>query len=201
MDLGVLRTDDFSYAKHIHSICLKANRICGMVLRLFTTKSVEFKMRVFQTYIRPIIEYAAPVWNPTLDIGLTARLEQVLRRYTLRLLWHEKHKKLTYEYDERLKVKVVMAPSLQTRRRLIDLLFAYKVLHGLIRVHPTSVGLEKSSLPTCSSNIGIRVRGANSKTVSRSYNFRISRCWNSLPVKTKTQTSHRSFKSVLQCST
>ena len=41
-------------------------------------------MRLFNTYVRPIVEYAAPIWNPT-EQGLTAKLLRVQWRFTRRL--------------------------------------------------------------------------------------------------------------------
>ena len=76
-DLEILRSSDFSYAGHVHSVCMKANRMYGMILALSKTKTQEFKMKIFLTYIRLIVEYAASIWNPELDVGLTAKLEQV----------------------------------------------------------------------------------------------------------------------------
>ena len=73
-DLGIMRSSDFSYATHVGSVCMKANRMSSMILALFKIKTPEFKMKIFLVYIRPIIEYAAPVGNPVLDGGLIAKL-------------------------------------------------------------------------------------------------------------------------------
>ena len=74
-DLGNMRSSDISYAAHVHSVCLKANRMCGMVLALFKIKTQEFKLKIFLTYIISVVEYAAPVWNSKLNVSLTARQE------------------------------------------------------------------------------------------------------------------------------
>ena len=66
-------------------------------------------MKLFLTFIKLIVEYAASVWNPELDVGFAARLERVQKWFTRRLLWHEK-----LAYEERL--KLVSVPTLYTRR-------------------------------------------------------------------------------------
>ena len=63
-DLGVTRTCDFRYKEHVNQICLKASRMAGMVLKLFSSKDIRFLTQVFVTYVRPLAEYASVIWNP-----------------------------------------------------------------------------------------------------------------------------------------
>ena len=63
-DLGETRKSEFHYKVHVDAMCLKAARLSGMVARLFSTRSREFLMKLFLTYIRPSLEYASIIWNP-----------------------------------------------------------------------------------------------------------------------------------------
>ena len=81
-------------------------------------------MRLFNTYVRPIVEYAAPIWNPT-EQGLTVQLERVQRRFTRRLFVPR-----ALNYEARLKELEIM--SLAARKNYLDLIIAYKLLHGFI---------------------------------------------------------------------
>ena len=63
MDLGVMRDRSFSYDVHIRNVALKSIRlvcIVCMVLKAFSTRSVEFMVKIFAAYIRPVLEYVYP---------------------------------------------------------------------------------------------------------------------------------------------
>ena len=80
-DLGLLRTSDFFYTELISSVVDNALRCSGMLLRAFSLRQRAFMLKLFITYVRPIVEYASSVWNPTL-IGLRSEVENVQRRFT-----------------------------------------------------------------------------------------------------------------------
>ena len=61
-------------------------------------------------------------------------------RFTRRLLWCEK-----LSYDKRL--KLISVPTLYTRRKYIDLIVAFKTLHGCLDINLVSIGLVLSTLP------------------------------------------------------
>ena len=71
-DLGVIRISDFSYATQIRSVVRKASCLSGMLFRAFLSRNVLFIIKLNIAYVRPIIEYASTVWNPT-SIGLNGR--------------------------------------------------------------------------------------------------------------------------------
>ena len=190
-DLGIMRSSDFSYVAHVHSVCMKANRMCGMILTLFKTKTPEFKMKIFLTHIRPVVKYAALVWNPKLDVDLTTRLEQVQKRFTRRLLWCEK-----LSYDER--IKLVREPTFFTTRRYFDLIVAFKTLHGCLNINPASVSLALSTLPTHCYDSNVTVLCPSTKYVARSFNYHIARIWNSLPMSTKLMFFLHALKNALK---
>ena len=60
-DLGLLRTSDFLYTEHIWSIVDIALRCSGMLLRSFSSRQRAFMLKLFVTYVRPIVEYASSV--------------------------------------------------------------------------------------------------------------------------------------------
>ena len=50
-DLRIMRSSEFSYTVHVHFVCMKANRVCGMILTLFKNKTPDFKIKIILTYI------------------------------------------------------------------------------------------------------------------------------------------------------
>ena len=78
-DLGITISHDPSWSDHIHDVINKASRVLGVIKRVLGSKSrTEFSL-LYKSLVRPILEYAAPVWCPFLvkDIVL---LENVQRR-------------------------------------------------------------------------------------------------------------------------
>ena len=132
MDLGIACSDSFTICKHIHAIAMRASRLAGMVMEIFSIRDAKFLLKVFCTYIRPIVKYASPVWSFQ-DAESRVLLENVQRRYTKRIAGMQN---LTYE--ERL--VALRLQSLQHQRLFNDLLLAFKSLHSFA-VQPESLGL------------------------------------------------------------
>ena len=84
MDLGVMRDRPFSCDVHIRNVALKATRLVGMVLKAFSSRNVEFMVKISAAYIRPVLEYASIVWSPS-SVALIDLLNKVQRRFTKRL--------------------------------------------------------------------------------------------------------------------
>ena len=186
-DLGVIRTSDFRYKSHIDSICLKASRLSAMIFRLFSTRSRSFMCKLFLTYVRPLLEYASTVWNPK-EIGLCEQLEAIQRKFTRRLFGRN-----APVYEQRL--NLLNMPSLFSRRDNADLTFAFKLIHNIIDLDKSAVGIELSQGITRSSGIDLRVRRAKYEYVKKCFNYSIAHKWNKLPVTTKTAKSLSDFKS------
>ncbi len=79
-DLGVIISGTGKFHEHVSATVAKANRMVGLVKRSFRTRDPATMSRIYNMYIRPVIEYASPVWNPVLK-GQIKALEQVQRRF------------------------------------------------------------------------------------------------------------------------
>ena len=42
MDLGIARSDSFTYSKHIHAIAMRASHLAGMVMKIFSAHDAKF---------------------------------------------------------------------------------------------------------------------------------------------------------------
>jgi len=69
---------------YINDIVRKAHAWANMIHRCFISQNVTLLVRVFVTYLCPLLEYNCVVWSPgpVRDIML---IEQVQRRFTKRL--------------------------------------------------------------------------------------------------------------------
>ena len=77
--LGVNISDDLSWTKHIHEITQKANNLTSMLRRNISTLPSNIKEKCYQALVRPTVEYASTVWDPTKTIDID-KIEFLQRR-------------------------------------------------------------------------------------------------------------------------
>jgi len=65
-DLGVTDDKHFSFSAHINKVVTKAAQRAKLILMCFSTRDPVVLMRAFNTYVRPILEYATVAWSPVL---------------------------------------------------------------------------------------------------------------------------------------
>ena len=129
-DLGVFISHDLKWSAHVDYIYNNASSVSYHVLKTFKSKNISTLKKVFVTYIRPKLEYNSPVWSPYLIKDIT-KVERVQRHFT----------KVAFlrcgvdfvSYDDRL--RKLNIKSLQERRIYFDLVFLYKIIHGLTNLH------------------------------------------------------------------
>ena len=82
--------------------------------------------RAFNVYVRPLLEYASPVWSPQYSYQVD-KVESVQRRFTKRLRAYS-----YLNYPSRLNELALM--SLEKRRLVKDLVLTYKIIFGLLDI-------------------------------------------------------------------
>ena len=103
-------------------------RQSALILRCFLSRDASNLKFAFYAYVRPILEYASPIWSPHTqkDIDL---LENVQRRYTKSI-----SKLHSLPYTTRL--SRLNIPTLSSRRTHIDLCTVYRILHNHTHLDP-----------------------------------------------------------------
>lgn len=99
-DLGVIITSDLTWSEHILSVTRRANKLVYLLRKIFQDCSPQTAAKLYRTYVRPILEFAGPVWHPDLVRDSTL-LETVQRRFT-RLSYG----RIRPTYEERLVIWV-----------------------------------------------------------------------------------------------
>ena len=144
---------------------------------------------MFKVFVRPILEYASPVWAPGQMRDIEA-LESVQRRFTSRLPGLG-----SLGYLPRL-IACNLEP-LELRRIKADLVFMYKIMHGLVDVpvHALFTLLPVSSTRSHSQRVSVPLP----RTVTRANTFapRICKIWNSLQENTVNAASAQQFVTCL----
>ena len=78
-DLGVTVSSDLSWIDEVNVTVNKANKLLGLVHRTVGSSNSGAFSTLYKSLVRPVLEYAAPVWNPYLVKDVLA-LERVQRR-------------------------------------------------------------------------------------------------------------------------
>jgi hypothetical protein len=189
-DLGLIRTSDCSSDAHVRGIIGRASGTMGLMWRVFSSRKLTFLMRLFKTYIRPVMEYASSSWN-TSRPGLVRELEAIQRRFTKRLRGLGSH---TYE----ARLQHLSLQSLEARRLQADLLMVHKVLTGQIDVTPASVGITVSTNSTRGAGINLVVSRAANSTTAQTFSLRVPSMYNRLPSNVKTLKTLSTFRRHVQ---
>ena len=132
-DLGVHFTGNGKFHEHINHIVKAATNVAAWVLRTFVTRNKWVMKVLLQSLVVPHLEYACPVWCP-FDKAQIRMLENVQRRFTSRIAeyqsWDTGSPICTMNYWDRLADLRIY--SLQRRRERFMILYAYRVVIGLI---------------------------------------------------------------------
>ena len=75
-DLGITISSDLSWSEHVNVTVNKANKLLGLVYRAEGSSNSGTFSTLYKSLVRPILEYAAAVWNPYLVKDVLA-LERV----------------------------------------------------------------------------------------------------------------------------
>ena len=125
-DLGITITKrDLSWGNHFSIIVNKANKVLGSIRRSIGTANVDVFSMMYKSLLRPILEYAAPVWSPYLVKDIHT-LENVQRRASTLPL---NQRKGDMSYEDRC--KLLKWPTLSDRRSFLSLVGeCYKIVFG-----------------------------------------------------------------------
>ena len=142
---------------------------------------------LFKALVRPILEYAAPVWCPQLKKHIQL-IEQVQRRFTKRILGLS-----DMEYQDRL--RKLKLPSLAYRRVRGDLIEVYKITHFHYDVKTTNNLLTELNVGlTRGHQFKLSKVATSSSSFQHFFSNRIVNTWNSLPSSAVHASSLNAFK-------
>ena len=185
--LGVLISSDLSWSQHISYICSRAKRQLGLLYRHFyrDTEPNSLKM-LYLTQVRPLLEYAVPVWDPYFVKDVEA-LESV-QKFAAKMCTKSWQR---WSYSEQL--RALNLTTLKERRDYLKLCFLYKVFNNLIFFPESPLELRPPSA-TRSHDLTLDVPFAHTGAFYNSFFCQTPRLWNELPQEVVTSTSIASFK-------
>lgn len=132
VDLGITLDSKLRLHIHIDKICSKAFKNLGFILRNSRDfKSSNTKITLFNSIVRSGLEYCSVAWNPYYDVYIK-RIESVQKRFLWHLTYSCNLAKKISSYNDRLAHFKI--ESLADRRRMLDIVFLYKLANGHIDV-------------------------------------------------------------------
>ena len=189
--LGVNISDDMSWSNHIRATVNKGNKTVGFLRRNFRECTTTVKAATYKTMVRPVLEYASTVWDPS-NQGDIEALEMVQRR-AARYVFNN-YTDRTPGCVTSMLVNLKWEP-LAERRATNRLLMLFKIQNGLVDINATHL-LKKSDS---------RTRGAEKlyqehtkySVLHNSFFPRTIRQWNKLPSALTETPSLEHFKAGL----
>jgi len=173
-DLGVYMEPNLSFNRHISITCSKARARCAIYFKTFVSRDIYSMKLFFITYVRPLLEFASPIWNPILISQINA-LESVQRYFTNKIPTCS-----FLPYKRRL--EILNLDSLLKRRNVADQVFVFSILNGSTNcsLYPY---LELAN-PTITRGHDLRILRPVLNLASSQQNLisRICPTWNKLPI-------------------
>ena len=172
-----------------HYIVGKANRVLGLIRRTFGSKDPVAVKTAYNVLVRPILEYACPVWNPHLVKHIHS-IESIQRRATRLICGSVK------SYSERL--AELNWSTLELRRKYLCLVQLYKIIHGFSDVDYTRyIDLTGPTRTRRNHDFKIRPRAVRTNYFKFSFFNRYVNDWNSLRNSVMSASSLNAFKNRL----
>lgn len=189
LDLGVVVSSSLKWSDHISKVVKRANSTIYMLKTAFRRPSPELLKRLYVSYVRPILEYAAIIWSPNLvkDIQL---LEGVQHRATRMI---DGFSSLPYE----TRLQILDLPHLSARRQRGDLIYTYRILNNHLSADLTNL---------FTINTDSRLRGHSLKLSHEKFRTNFRQCffanrvfsaWNGLTDEIVTASNVNLFKNRL----
>ena len=123
---GVTITKDLTWGKHVDNIRAKANQQLAFIRRNIRTRSSSTKETLYNTLVRPRIEYAATVWDP--HISKQKHSLEMVQRRAARWVTNRHHNTSSVS-DMRHSLGW---RSLEYRRAISRLCMLFQIYHGSI---------------------------------------------------------------------
>jgi len=186
VDLGVTLDHSLSLSQHIAKLSVKGHRVANLISKFFLSRDVNSLVKAFITYVRPRLEYCSVAWNPSLKKDIESS-EKVQWRFTKRLPGLQR---LTY--CQRL--NKLQLESLELRRLRLNLIFACKLVFGLIDLNLSDFLKLRTDYRHRGHKYKLFLPGCRSNTRHNFFTYRAGRIWNNLPADNTDFSNLNSFK-------
>jgi hypothetical protein len=184
-DLGVFISADLKFSRQCAEVEKKANKVLGYIGRQFKSRDKEIILTLYNTLVRPLLEYAVQFWSPTL-IQDIKRLEKVQARAT-KMISSIRH----MGYQRRLRELDLF--SLEKRRLRGQLIETFKILKGFNNIDYRNL-FTLNDHPTRNHGLKLQPKRFNTRPCGDLMTYKIINVWNRLPPAVTASESVETFK-------
>ncbi|KAG6452984.1 hypothetical protein O3G_MSEX007903 [Manduca sexta] len=129
-DLGIIFDRKINFKNHFDHVISNSSKLSGFLVReMKIFKEPLVTISIYNSIIRSMLEYSSPVWNPFYQAH-SNRIEMVQKRFLYHLCYSDNKCRTFNSYLEKL--NHYRMTTLKVRRKISDLIFLYKLLHGKI---------------------------------------------------------------------
>ena len=189
-DLGILFQNNLKFDEHISKITSAANSRLGIIKFAFHKIVQAGFMILYIAYVRPLLEYGTPIWQPFLRKHEKA-IEQIQRRATKLI-----HGIGELSYSERL--RKLNLPTLYYRRRRSDMIHVFRILKKFDHIDSDSFFTLNNGITRKNHIYKLEKPRCSSSHKLHSFSHRIINDWNDLPKEVGEVDSINGFKSILE---
>ena len=190
--LGVTITSDLNWNTHIDNITAKANRTLGFIRRNIRISSPTIKTLAYNSLVRPLLEYASPVWDPYTKLNID-KIEMVQRRAA---------RFATNRYHNTSSVTNMLSTlqwrSLADRRVDARLCLMFKIVHGLVEIPHQKYLIPFTRSSRIHHNLAFQIPHSKADYHLFSFFPRTIRVWNTLPLSFVNSPNIEIFKTKVQ---
>ena len=172
-DLGIMISTDLKFSHHCSMIASTASRTIGLFMKSFVNRGLDFMVKIWKIYLRPLLESNTQVWSPLYKKDID-RIEQIQRGFLKRITCIRDD-----TYEERL--ATCNLQKLSTRRICFDMALVYKIIHGLIGLSFDDFFMWHPSVRTRGHRYKIFPVQVRTDLSKNFFANRVVQRWNSLP--------------------
>ena len=198
--LGVTITSDLRWNQHVNNKVKSANSSLGLLKRNLKISNKTLKTQAYFTFVRPLVEYASPVWDPHTDSNIH-KIEMVQHR-AARFVFN---KYMTSSEDGSHSVTKMLESlgwkSLEQRRTEARLVLMYKIVYGLVLIPIESYLVPHHRHSRHYHDLAYQIPHSNNNYHQFSFFPRTVRIWNALPQEVVHAQTIDAFKSQIAAQT
>ncbi len=189
-DIGVTMQSNLKFTIHCNDMVRKAYFTMRNIFNTFRNHYCIFYLKLFTTYVRPVLEYASQVWSPSLIKNID-KIESVQRYFTRRIL-----ENVNGCYLDRL--QHLQIDTLEQRRIKADLSLFFKLHRNLVDTDIKEVFTYRNNDILRGHSSQLYVEFSRTERRQSFYCNRIVSKWNSLPQEAVNSPTILAFKRHLQ---
>lgn len=142
-DLGVIYDDRLTFNPHVENILSRANALNGAAYRFCKEiHSAPMRMKIYHTYIQPIIEYCSPVWRKS-TLLFETKIDKYLRKSTKAALRVPIARGATGYIGNEERLRLLGATTAPERLKMAAIIFIFKIMHGRITYSASNNVIER----------------------------------------------------------